>query len=127
NPHLDGDVRALFNRSAAALHVPPEELEQALAAFATHGAQGRPLESGHPMAHRNPPAPRLPEPGWLPAGGTHSAMDAVDEWFVALAKANPDLRIRIGNPDELGSNKMGDTLALLRHRVNEPEPGVPED
>ena len=127
NPHVDDDVRALFNRSAAALHVPPGELEEALEVLANHGAQGRPLESDHPMAHRSPAAPELPEPRWLPAGGARSAMDAVDEWFVALAKANPDLRIRIGNPDELGSNKMGDTLALLKHRVNEPEPGVAED
>src|SRR5690606_18291127 len=127
NPHLDEGARALFNRSAANLHVPPEELEQALEVLANHGAQGRPLESGHPMAHRNPPAPSLPEPAWLPPGGARSAMDAVDDWFVELAKANPGLRVRIGNPDELASNKMGHTLELLRHRVNEPEPGVPED
>jgi phosphoketolase len=53
--------------------------------------------------------------------------DALDQWFVDFAKANPDLRMRIGNPDELASNKMGGTLALLKHRVNEPEAGVPED
>src|SRR5690606_32629289 len=40
---------------------------------------------------------------------------------------NPGLRVRVGNPDELASNKMGDTLALLQHRVNEPEAGVAED
>ena len=54
-------------------------------------------------------------------------MTALDQWFVEFAKANPDLRMRIGNPDELASNKMGGTLALLKHRVNEPEAGVPED
>ena len=53
-------------------------------------------------------------------------MAALDAWFVALVQANPDLRVRVGNPDELASNKMGGTLARLRHRVNEPEPGVPE-
>src|SRR5690606_18341092 len=86
NPHLDESARALFNRSAANLYVPPGELEQALEVLANHGAQGRPLESGHPMAHRNPPAPSLPEPAWLPPGGARSAMDAVDDWFVELAK-----------------------------------------
>ena len=51
-------------------------------------------------------------------------MAALDHWFVALVQANPQLRVRIGNPDELASNKMGTTLALLKHRVNVPEPGV---
>src|SRR5690606_1196455 len=127
NPHLDARARELFNRSAAALHVPEQALHEALEAFAVHGRQGRPLESGHPMAHRAPPSPNLPQPKWVSTGTPGSAMDALDAWFVDFAKANPDLRIRVGNPDELASNKMGDTLALLRHRVNEPEPGVPED
>ena len=30
-----------------------------------------------------------------------------DRWFVKLAQANPQLRVRISNPDELASNKMG--------------------
>ena len=127
NPHRDPATRALFNASAAALFVPPPELDTALAAFATHAAQQRPLESAHPMAHRHPAAPTLPEPHWDATGSEGSAMTALDQWFVACAKANPGLRIRVGNPDELASNKMGGTLALLKHRVNEPEPDVPED
>ncbi len=127
NPHTDAGVRALFNQSAAALFVPPAELHEALAAFATHAVQRRPLESAHPMAHRHPATPNLPRPDWETPGSMGSAMRALDEWFVAFAQANPQLRIRIGNPDELASNKMGDTLKLLKHRVNDPEPGVPED
>lgn len=127
NPHRDTAARLLFNQGAAALHVPPAELDDALAAFAVHHAQQRPPESAHPMARRHPPAPVLPEPGWEPLGGAGSAMAALDRWFVALVRANPSLRVRVGNPDELASNKMGDTLALLRHRVNAPEPGVHED
>lgn len=127
NPHHDAATRAVFNDSAALLHVPPAELESALAAFATHAAQQRTLESAHPMAHRSPAAPTLPEPAWAKAGSTGSAMTALDDWFVACVQANPGLRVRVGNPDELASNKMGRTLALLRHRVNEPETGVPED
>lgn len=127
NPHRDAAARALFNQGAAALHVAPAELDDALAAFAVHHAQQRPSESAHPMARRHPPAPVLPEPGWEPLGGASSAMAALDRWFVALVRANPSLRVRVGNPDELASNKMGDTLALLRHRVNAPEPGVHED
>jgi phosphoketolase len=127
NPHHDADARTLFNDSARALHVPADELESALSAFANHDTQQRPRESEHPMAHRHPAAPVLPEPAWRTAGGQGSAMAALDDWFVAFARANPDLRIRIGNPDELASNKMGGTLSLLKHRVNEPEPGVHED
>lgn len=127
NPHTDAATREVFNASAAALFVPPEELDEALAAFAIHTTQQRPPESAHPMAHRHPPAPALPGPAWQTPGSQSSAMTALDAWFVAFAKANSDLRIRIGNPDELASNKMGGTLALLKHRVNEPEPGVPED
>ena len=127
NPHHDAATRALFNRSAAALHVPPADLDAALAAFATHAAQQRPMESAHPMARRHPDAPAWPDAAWEPSTGEGSAMAALDRWFTAFVQANPHLRVRIGNPDELASNKMGGTLALLKHRVNAPEPGVPED
>src|SRR5690606_41611622 len=127
--HAFKDViaRELFNTSAQALYVPRVELEQALATLTNHQQQGRSLESQNPLVHRQPPAPSLPEPKWQPVGNENSAMTALDDWFVKLVKANPNLRVRVGNPDELASNKMGETLALLKHRVNEPELGVPED
>ncbi|TXH95241.1 MAG: xylulose 5-phosphate 3-epimerase [Pseudomonas sp.] len=126
NPHRDAQARAAFNCGARALFVPADEIDQALALLANHGASPRLLESQHPLAHRCPPAASLPQPVWAEPGSLGSAMSAVDQWFVALLQANPQLRVRIGNPDELASNKMGGTLELLRHRVNEPEPGVPE-
>src|SRR5690554_5428588 len=127
NPHRDAVARELFNSSARALHVPLPELQQAVATLANHDRQNRPLESRNPLVHREPAAPVLPTPQWQAPGLEDSAMTALDRWFVELVKANPQLRVRVGNPDELGSNKMGDTLALLKHRVNEPEPGVAED
>jgi len=127
NPHSDPVARAVFNASASALFVPRNELDAALETLATHTNPQRPLESAHSMAHRHPPAPALPEPVWQEPGSTSSAMSALDSWFVALTQANPTLRFRVGNPDELASNRMGYTLALLRHRVNVPEAGVPED
>jgi phosphoketolase len=126
NPHTDAAARELFNSSARALYVPVPELEAAIAALSNHMQCNRVRESQHPLAHRNPPAPVLPEPAWETVGASGSAMTTLDNWFAALAAANPALRVRIGNPDELASNKMGGTLALLKHRVNEPEPGVPE-
>ena len=127
NPHFDVSAREAFNTSASALYVPPLELDLSLATLSNHAQQRRPRESGHPMANRQPQAPVLPVPVWEPRGGAGSAMTALDRWFVTLVEANPGLRVRIGNPDELASNKMGGTLTLLKHRVNEPEPGVPED
>ncbi|MGY6270937.1 phosphoketolase family protein [Achromobacter denitrificans] len=126
NPRVDAAARAAFNDSALKLFVPEPELDAAIATLATHQAQGRPRESAHPMAHRHPDAPVLPEPAWETPGSQGSAMATLDRWFVDLVRANPALRVRIGNPDELASNKMGGALELLKHRVNHPETGVPE-
>lgn len=126
NPRQDAQARAVFAAGAQALFVPPDELDRALAALANHEAQGRVRESAHPLAHRRPEAPALPDPVDAAGDAPGSAMHALDRWFVALVDANPGLRVRVGNPDELASNQMGGTLARLRHRVNAPEPGVPE-
>ena len=126
NPREDAQAREAFNAGAAALFVPESELENALTVLANHGQSQRSRESEHPMALRHPASPHLPMPAWAPTEVSGSAMSALDRWFVELVQANPQLRIRIGNPDELASNKMGATLALLKHRVNVPEPGVPE-
>ena len=54
-------------------------------------------------------------------------MFAVDAMFLAMVQANPHLRPRIGNPDEMRSNRMIQTLENLKFRVTDPEPGIPED
>lgn len=124
NPHADEGARAEFNQAAAALFVPRPELASALGVLHTHELQHRPPEGRHPLAARRPPAPVLPEMAW--ATGDSGPMDALDAWFPALVAANPELRVRVGNPDELRSNHMGRTLDLLKHRVNRPEPGASE-
>lgn len=125
NPAFDNAARREFNEGAAALFVPPDEIRRAAETLAVHEAQGRPLESRHPLALRHPQAPTLPEPQWGRAGDPPDcAMHALDRWFVRLVDRNPALRVRVGNPDELRSNHMGATLERLRHRVNVPEPGV---
>ncbi|MCY1399553.1 phosphoketolase [compost metagenome] len=48
-------------------------------------------------------------------------MAALDRFFVDLCAANPDLRARVGNPDELASNRLGGVLKALKHRVCSPE------
>ena len=48
-------------------------------------------------------------------------MAALDRFFVELVAANPGLRPRVGNPDELASNRLGGVLKALKHRVCAPE------
>lgn len=125
NPSKDAKAREAFNEAARALFVPPEDLEVAVAEIAVHERQSRPPESGHALAHRNPDGPRFPAPAWSSAGDPPDcAMHALDRWFARFVEANPNLRPRVGNPDELRSNHMGFTLDRLRHRVNATEDGV---
>jgi phosphoketolase len=127
NPSRDEAARSAFNDAARALFVSPDEIEAAVAAIAIHQEQNRPRASRHPLASRRPAAPRLPEPLWSETTAPPDcAMHSVDRWFVRLVDINPELRARVGNPDELSSNHMGATLERLRHRVNAPETGVAE-
>ena len=117
-PRLDAMSRQLFNQYASALWVPFSELQsvrQSLAA--SHG--GRVAEREHPLAMRHPGAPQLPALHFHQQ--TCSPMLALDRFFLELVQGNPQLRPRVGNPDELASNKLGGVLAALHHRVCEPE------
>ncbi len=120
NPHRDAAARELFNASAAPLWVAPQELQQALECFAAHGA-GRPRERDHALALRHPDAPRIPALHFHDQAC--SPMSAIDRFFVELVAANPQLRPRVGNPDELASNRLGGVLQALKHRVCLPESG----
>ncbi len=53
-------------------------------------------------------------------------MEAVDRGFLAFVNANPGLRPRVGNPDEMRSNHLNATLDQLKHRVTEVESGTAE-
>lgn len=134
-PASDEKARRLFNKSAKALHVPLVELRAALQLFDRHKISGRPREREHPLVVRNvhyhKPADLAfkiitGNPGDPGSLSRSCPMAAVDAGFVASVKANPQLRPRVGNPDELRSNRMGTTLDLLKHRVTHPEPGVAE-
>lgn len=127
NPAQDEAARGAFNAAAAALFVPADVIGDSVAALSVHAAQGRPPESRHALARRDPPKVCLPDPEWMAQSDRPDcAMHALDRWFVRLVDANPNLRPRVGNPDELRSNHMGATLERLRHRVNIPEAGVAE-
>lgn len=117
NPHTDGAARELFNHHAAQLWVAPDELRGACELFAARGA--RALERDNPLAQRHPALPQLPALHYQ--NNACSPMLALDRFFVDLVQANPQLRPRVGNPDELASNRLGGVLKALKHRVTAPE------
>lgn len=117
SPHSDAEARALFNQHAAQLWVAPDELRAACALFADRG--DRPLERDNPLAQRHPVLPQLPVLQYQ--DHACSPMLALDRFFVDLVQANPQLRPRVGNPDELASNRLGGVLNALKHRVSAPE------
>jgi phosphoketolase len=135
NPHTDPTAARHFNESARRLWVAPDQLREATAVLQHHGAAPRPRERDTALANREAALPRRPEPIWrrVPADRadrrtwTHaSPMTAVDAGFLAIVQANPGLRPRVGNPDEMRSNRMQQTLDALKFRVTAPEPGIPE-
>ena len=126
NPSIDAAARVEFNEAAARLFVPEASLREAVAALATHRVQARPLERDNALANRRVELASFPEPPWEASTAAASPMAAMDRHFAAITRANPGLRVRVGNPDELRSNRLDLTLDLLKHRVADPEPGIAE-
>lgn len=118
NPRFDDSSRELFNTHVAPLFVPQDELESARDLL-RQSRQGRPAERDSALALRRPAEPVIPPLNYQ--GNACSPMAAVDDFFVALTCANPSLRPRVGNPDELASNRLGGVLQALKHRVIDPE------
>jgi phosphoketolase len=135
NPHTDATAARRFNESARRLWVTPDLLRAATATLQHHADAGRPRERDTPLADRAPAPPSIPEATERPVpaarGDRHawtraSPMMAVDDGFLAIVQASPHLRPRVGNPDEMRSNRMQRTLDALKFRVTAPEPGIPE-
>ncbi len=135
NPHTDRQAGERFNDSARRLWVPPAELNAAAEAMLHHAVSHRPRERDHALAWRDVRLKNVPAPAFRPVTEDqrdparwtrHSPMAAVDAMFLATVQANPHLRPRAGNPDEMRSNRMTRTLEALKFRVTDPEPGIPE-
>lgn len=115
NPRRDADALAFFHRGIKDLHQPEADWKQA----------------AQLLTQPTPPVPPIAvtvnrqEPQWL--SDAIAPMAAIDRYFVNLVEINDQLRVRVGNPDELRSNRMNQTLDLLQHRVTDPEDGVAED
>lgn len=132
NPYEDELTRERFNYHAHKLWVPEAELRKAIALFNNHTETKRIKEKDHPIPNRNVHLETQPETEFIPVSDSrdnlstwtkHSSMVAIDRGFVAAVKANPHLRPRVGNPDEIRSNKMEETLDLLKFRAEKPEGG----
>ena len=137
NPHTDMVAARRFNEGARRLWVPLRELKKATERLQHHADSGRPRERDHPLAQRDVqlrqvprlvarkvPKDRRDQSRWT----RFSPMFAVDAMFIATVQANPHLRPRVGNPDEMRSNRLLKTLDLLKFRVTDPEArGIPED
>lgn len=120
----DDESRELFNLGCEQLYVPLAELRKAIATFNCHQAQSRVPEKDHPLRKLQVPMPVIPASPVFTSNT--SPMAAIDLWFVDLVKHNPTIRVRVGNPDEMRSNRMNKSLDLLQHRVTSPENGVAE-
>ncbi|WP_375177352.1 xylulose 5-phosphate 3-epimerase [Marinobacter mobilis] len=125
-PKFDDASRAYFNDSVRQLFVPKADIDAARRVLTTHEVDDRPPERSHPLSQRNVALEQVPEPAWREKSSVGSPMAAIDELFVELVQRNPQLRVRLGNPDELRSNRMNRTLDVLKHRVLRPEQGVAE-
>ena len=132
NPHQDKTAARRFNDAVRKLYVAPDELTAAIERFQRHEASGRPRERDHALARRDVTLRERPAPAFravVPTARgktTASPMTAVDETFASIVRANPHVRPRVGNPDEMRSNRLGGTLELLKFRVTAPEAGIPE-
>lgn len=136
NPHIDPEAANKFNESARRLWVPVIELKSAIDKFRHQESSLRPREREHPLVKREvklrevPPLISRPIPdnrSEFTQWQRTSPMLAVDTMFLDIVKSNPHLRPRIGNPDEMRSNRMQETLDALKFRVTVPESGLPED
>lgn len=135
NPRTNPVAARRFNTHARRLWVPFGELTEATARFQRHEQSKRPWERNHALATRDVRLRAIPEPDFRrvpadrrdPARWTVSSpMAAVDQGFLAVVQTNPHLRPRVGNPDEMRSNRMQRTLDALKFRVSAPESGTPE-
>ncbi|MCX8008951.1 MAG: xylulose 5-phosphate 3-epimerase [Patescibacteria group bacterium] len=132
NPYEDELARERFNYHAKRLWVPKHDLEAAIALVNNHEKTNRIREKDHPIANRQVTLANQPQPVCKNVSGNRldmttisksSPMEAIDTGFVRIVKENPHLRPRVGNPDEIRSNKMLETLEYLKFRAESPEGG----
>lgn len=134
NPNKSAVALERFNTHVKNLFVPLEQIKESIKIFTGHNNSGRAQEKDNPIANRNVKLRHQPDLDFLDVGNREntgrleqvSPMDAIDSGYLQTVNANPHLRPRVGNPDEMSSNRMDDTLSALKFRVVQAEPGAPE-
>lgn len=130
NPSKSDVAAKRFNTHAKKCFVPLKGLQSSIKYFQQHEKTKRMKEKDHPIAHRHVRLKTIPPFRFKESSKKQSEiaspMDAIDEAFLAIVKANPHLRPRVGNPDEMLSNRMDHTLEALEFRVIEAEQGAEE-
>ncbi len=135
SPYIDDVMRDLFNHHAKKLWVPLEDLKPALDVLSRHESSLRVKERDNSIANRDVSLEVVPSIDFHPISQsrddvstwtTSAPMSAIDEGFSAIVEQNSHLRPRVGNPDELRSNRMVTTLEKLKFRVVNTEEGNEE-
>lgn len=128
NPSVDLVAADRFNIHAHKLYVSLEEVQLAVNYLNNHTVSKRLKEKDNPLANRDVKLKQHPAMPWKKIVDKEAAspMDAIDDAFLLHVQANKHLRPRVGNPDEMLSNKMDDTLEELKFRVVEAEGGAVE-
>ena len=98
NPRRDAEALRFFHKGAKALW---QDEQQWRAAVAELKQPKTPVTPVAVTVNRH-------DPHWHK--DNISPMAALDGYFVDLIEVNPQLRVRVGNPDELSSNRMNQTL-----------------
>ena len=117
SPASDEAARALFNQGCAPLYVPTKQLDWAITMLNNHSFANRPLEKDHCLRKLQVRDLVAPPIKYLSLGEQLAPMVAIDKYFSDLVTANPELRVRVANPDEMRSNRMNLTLDRIKHRV----------
>lgn len=126
NPKTSDQCRKLFNESSKKLSLTIDQINWAKDKINNHQLSKRGKEKDNPIANRSELNILFPEEHNYENGSDNIPMQAVDNYILNLAKNNPKIRFRVGNPDELDSNQMRETLKELKHRVCDPEPTISE-
>ena len=117
----DDKAREEFINATAALYVSQTELEESVKTLNNHSINGRVREKDHELRLLKRRELIFPDDNYIESGLSVSCLREIDKWFSDLIHCNKSVRFRLGNPDEVQSNKMTKTLASLKHRVANPE------
>jgi phosphoketolase len=126
SPAHDAAARDLFNAGCEPLYVAQENLNWAITTLNNHSFGARVKEKDHCLRYPNPPSLVQPSLNMADVGQKVAPMVAIDRYFSDLVVANPRLRVRVANPDEMRSNRMNLTLDRIKHRVLDVELDVAE-